>query len=241
MAARGRPRKLKDEIKVWIIDLIKKKEKKLTVSEIQEEMRLYLREMVEKENQWTAEQIRAEVEERLLSKSSIQQFVKGYYRDLKKPSAIDTPWHLGSLELSTKIDEQSLPIFSSEDISNILNVLNWLSKQKNMSPVTIRQAKWISRLHTVLAKNQKNWHKPVERAIWKASLIYSAYELYSQLIGIQPDTTKMDSALLRGEPEFTLEALVNTPGVERAVDSYLYQNKGLGLVKDYLKYEEGDD
>ena len=167
---------------------------------------------------------------------SIRRYLQDLNPELKKPKEIDKPWHLGLLGkgLLEKYD------MSPEAITYILRVQNWASKRTGIHPVTIREAKWISRLYDVIENNKNRWHKPLERALWKAATIYAAYEMIYEIsnTGTEVDTRDIDKHLLKGEREFTLETVYKNTVIDKAVEAALYQYKGLGTAKHYLEYQE---
>jgi len=162
---------------------------------------------------------------------SIRRFLHDLNPKLKEPKEIDNPWHLG---LSGKYD------MSPEAITYILKVQDWVSEQANIHPITIREARWISRLYDVIKNNISHWHKPLERALWKASVIYAAYEMIYEMsnIGADVDTRDLDKHLMKGESEFTLETVYKNTEIDKAIEAALYQYKGLGTAKHYLEYRE---
>ena len=171
--------------------------------------------------------------------------IRGYLHDLnpelKEPKEIDKIWHLGLLGKGS-LEKGSLEKYdmSPEAITYILRVQNWVSKQKGIHPVTIREAKWISRLYDVIENNKNRWHKPLEHALWKVAVVYAAYEMIYEIsnTGTEVDTRDIDKHLLKGEREFTLETVYKNTVIDKAFEAALYQYKGIGTAKHYLKYKE---
>ncbi len=194
-------------------------------------------------NGWTAKEIQVEVAKRVQEKwpgkykpgwpglratqNKIAE-IKDEYKDYQK---LTIPWHLGALE------DCPLP---AEAVSHILKVQKWAASQ-NLKPVTIWEAKWINNLYSAIKDNKRRWKLPLERAIWKAAMVYASCEMVSKLSG-EPEfnTIQLDNALIQGEREFTL-LLHNTLALSNAIAASQYQKKGLGTAKHYLEYLEKDD
>jgi len=145
-----------------------------------------------------------------------------------KASGLDNPWSLGTLV------KHPLP---AEIIPQILKVKEWATG-KHLPVVSNRQAKWISRLYAVIKDNKSHWNKPLERSLWKASFIYTSYEIICDLTQTDPDTSEMDKVILKGEHEFTLGTVYKKPNIDKAVEAATYQYYGLGKAKHYLEYLE---
>ena len=145
----------------------------------------------------------------------------------KEPNPLDTAWHLGTLN--------EYPL-SAEAIHYILKIQIWTSS-KHIHPVTIREAKWISRLYSVIENNKSRWLKPLEKSLWKVSFIYASYEMICALSKTDFDIHNLDEYLLQGNRQFTLK-MIDNPALKNAIQAARYQHKGLGAAKHYLRFLE---
>jgi hypothetical protein len=128
-----------------------------------------------------AQEILAEIEERYPKETppTEETIIKMISRARNhKPSPLDKPWHLGVLN-----DLQSLgiPDISAEAVKRIQEIQFFVSSN-NLIPLTIRQAKWISKLHRLITDN----------TIYNYSHLYSSYELVCSVSDTPFDTTKID-------------------------------------------------
>jgi len=148
----------------------------------------------------------------------------------KEGSPLDKTWHWDTLE------EHPL---SAEAIYYILRINKWAAS-KNIHPVTIREAKWITRLYSVIENNREHWPKPLESALWKVSFTYASYQMICDLSKTDFDTRDIDESLLQGNRQFTLRVMDN-PVIENAIEAALYQHEGLGTAKHHLEYLTGTE
>jgi hypothetical protein len=98
-----------------------------------------------------------------------------------EPSPLDRPWHLGVLN---NLQSLGIPDISAEAVKRIQEIQLALSTE-NRPPLTIRQAKWISKLHCLIPDN----------TIYNVSYLYSSYELVCLVSDTTFDTTKIDALL----------------------------------------------
>lgn len=98
-----------------------------------------------------------------------------------EPSPLDRPWHLGVLN---NLQSLGIPDISAEAVKRIQEIQLALSTD-NRPPLTIRQAKWISKLHFLIPDN----------TIYNVSYLYSSYELVCLVSDTTFDTTEIDALL----------------------------------------------
>lgn len=205
MNGKGRPEKLTDDLKRWIVTHQQGRKKKLKATAILADMRSHIEKQLQEENSkrespWAESLLQSEVENKLPGLSAIQKFLKPVNAKLDEPSPLDTPWHLGTLK------ENPLPV---EVISNVLAIKDWGEKHPDIfgnphKPLTIRQAIWASRLHSVykllLAGKTKGMNKKmdVDKWLWEWSDAYAQYERICELSGTPPNTTALDRGLWSG-------------------------------------------
>lgn len=195
MNGKGRPEKLTDDLKLHITRLQKGRKKKLRAPEIQREIRAYIEELLRKANPtWTNGILKEEIEERLPGLSSIQKYLKDISgRD--KPSELDNPWHMGTLD-KHPIPAEALPyIFFVQ--SYLENYPDWFNNPPPQKPLTIRQAIWISRLYTSIDsdKLKKAKMRPsIGNYLYGWAVAYAQRNIESDLAGIDFDTTTLDKS-----------------------------------------------
>jgi hypothetical protein len=172
----------------------------------------------------------------------------------------DAPWHLGLLDNPSPLLDKHLfaaEVFTAEAIGHIIRVKEWATKDKDTLPVTIRIAKWISRLYSLIEDDKKRWSKPLERSFWKVAFIYASYELLCEISLTSFNTSEMDGHLSKGESDFMRAVVWKQPDlkhyseflksggqetlVEKAISATMYQYGGLGSARHYLEYLESKD
>jgi hypothetical protein len=189
MNGKGRPEKLTDDLKRWIVLHQQGRKKKLKATAIRADMRDFIeaelrQEIKDLDPPWTEELIQEEIDNLLPGLSIIQKFLKPTNEKLDTPSVLDNPWHLGTIR------GNPLP---AEAIPYILAVQKW-TKDKNVQPLTIRQAFWISQLYSLWGKLPLK--EKELRSLWAGAGGYAWYEQISEMSGIiHPDTTILDEAL----------------------------------------------
>lgn len=119
-----------------------------------------------------------------------------------KTSSPENSWSLGSLSTTGEISPEAVPY--------LLELKMWAQKQKislndnNYPPVTVRQAKWVSRILPMYLRI----HRPGEETsdvglawIWQWSRAYSINERSYEMGGKVEifDTSELDAAMLRGD------------------------------------------
>jgi hypothetical protein len=132
-----------------------------------------------------------------------------------EPSPLEKPWNLGELNNLQKL---GIPDISAEAIQRIQEIQVLVSSD-NRPPVTIRQAKWVSRLHRLITDNYK---------LCVVSHFYSTYEIACSVSETPFDTTNID--IMLDDPNrlarFVGDFLINLP--QTAIEGML---KVLGLDK----------
>lgn len=141
----------------------------------------------------------------------------------REPSPLDRPWHLGALN-----DLQSLGIsdISAEAVKRIQEIQLFISSN-NLPPLTIRQAKWISKLHRLIPNNR----------IYNYSILYSSYELVCLVSNTPFDTKEIDPLIndwnkfcdfgrhfYRNLPRTTIEAIIKLTNWGKQEDSNARNN-----------------
>lgn len=105
------------------------------------------------------------------------------YRNRRRAS-LDRPWNLGELDNLAQLNTFSI---DAEAIDYILEVQNYSASGGPPLQVSIRQAKWISRLYRIIKKNIK--------LLWFVSFLYTNYEVICEMADIPFNTRKLDAAL----------------------------------------------
>jgi len=131
-----------------------------------------------------AQEILAEIEERYPneippSEETIMKMISNARNH--QPSALDRPWHLGVLN-----NLQGLGILdiSAEAVKRIQEIQSALLSD-NRPPLTIRQAKWISKFHRLIPDN----------TIYNYAHLYASYELVCSVSNTPFDTTQIDTLI----------------------------------------------
>lgn len=199
MNDRGRPEKLTDNLKLFIIKLQRDRKKKLKAPAVQSEIRNYLEKEIkaqarEQELKLSSEAIKETIEERLPGLSSIQKYLSDN-KDRDKPSELDNTWHLGTISN----DKHPIP---AEALPYIFLVQIFLDEEPDFfknpppqEPLTIRQAIWISRLYSMIRAEQFKkikYQKSIAAFLFGWAKAYSQREIECQLAGIDFDTTSLD-------------------------------------------------
>ncbi len=147
MNGKGRPEKLTEDLKQWIVTHQQGRKKKLKATAIQADIRNLIEAQLQKENEkrelpWNKALLQSEVDSWVPGISTIQKYIKPLNEKLDAPpSEVDNPWHLGTLK------KYALP---AEAIPIILVVQDFALKQdvlKQPYLLSIRQVIWIARLY----------------------------------------------------------------------------------------------
>lgn len=165
MNTRGRPEKLTDELKSEMTRIKVSHKKSLTVSEIQNELRLFLEKKVrkEKDKTWNDALIHQQVEELLPGTSRIQKYNKFLTENFNEARPEDEQW-----SLATPVS------FHPEVLDSILEV--WLRTRDAQSHFTIREAKWVSRLHALFKEDADK--------LWDVARLFAQEELLNEISGV---------------------------------------------------------
>jgi hypothetical protein len=175
-----------------------------------EELKRKVRALLFEDDELTGKELKASVEkEKLYARLNIS--LRSYQNLLKeelpivkliKTSAPENTWSLGSLANSSEITTEAVPY--------LLELKSWAQKQKmslndnNYPPLTVRQAKWVSRILPVYLRI----FRPEEEIndlglawLWQWSRAYSINERSWELSGKEGifDTSELDAAMLRGD------------------------------------------
>jgi len=141
------------------------------------------------------------------------------------PSPLDKPWHMGTLK------DYPLPL---EAVSSILAALESREMFTRHREVTIRQALWISRLHTVVK------HKD---DLWKIAWHYAFNERISEVSGTDFNTSEYDRRL--PNPKELLEYFTNlTQKVDFATYKKVFEQTsgveyaGVSFPVDFMVFNE---
>jgi hypothetical protein len=102
----------------------------------------------------------------------------------------DVPWHLGIM----RKPEYGI---SSEAIPYIFLVKDWCVRTDKETPVTVRQAFWVSQHCHVYPPPKKLKDKDIQ-ALWQTSWVYAQYEIVCELSGSEFDTTQLDVSFWHG-------------------------------------------
>ncbi len=150
------------------------------------EVKRFIAEVNDEHPDWMAKEVKDEVQRRLRRLghqpnpnwpgiSAIQIELKRMRDDRGKgPLPIDSPWSIGRLA------EYDIP---SEAVSKVLEIQ---AIRAAHDPLTIREAKWVGRLHTVTENLMK-------LAIWAA--LYAEREKACELANVEKDTSDLDSVM----------------------------------------------
>ncbi|MFZ2036002.1 MAG: hypothetical protein WAU62_03690 [Dehalococcoidales bacterium] len=151
---------------------------------------------------------------RSLGLSTVQrelvQLRKDYKSSHRKIKDIDKPWSLGSIT-DFPINENNIPL-----LLNVSELYNTEHKE-----LTIRQARWLSRLKNVPLKDQPQTEKDTNRyfeRLLTESLLYSLYEMASERVKLPIDTKSFDAVTFEQIEANTLKFFGNMPK-----DNPLYQ------------------
>lgn len=157
---------------------------------ITDEVKRYIAEVNERHPEWVAKEVMSEVHN-LLSQvnpqikpdwpglSAVQILLKKIRDGIgeREPFYIDIPWSMGT------IDEYPIP-------SEIVPKLFEIKKIKSgYEPLSIREAKWVGRLYTVI-------QDPMELACW--AKWYAKRDKICELSDTQKDTSDIDDSLSSG-------------------------------------------
>jgi len=188
----GRPRIITDEEKLFISKL-KKENPDLTCKEIVKKVRQYKIEKYPNPNgTWTREDIEALVDKEQMAEASIQKYLTELNKWLKKVYEIDKPWCMASID--------SYPALQIEQPSpNTIQVLlyAWSFLQEKNVKFTIREAKWVSRLSSILLEDIHSAKtKDIEQLVRKA-LEYADWEQVYNASGLVFDSTNLDKTLIK--------------------------------------------
>lgn len=113
---------------------------------------------------------------------------------------LDNLWHLGTLEIYP-LPSEALPyVMMVQKYAEQYPDPLWKQPQK---PVTIRQAKWISRLYVFqpnFLKHKEDKRLKLISALYAWSKAYATQEIICKLLEMPiPDTTNFDKAFMNGE------------------------------------------
>ena len=163
---------------------------------------------------------------RLLGLSTVQrelvQLRKDHESGRREIKDIDKPWSLGSIT-DFPINENNIPL-----LINITEL--YRAEHKDLS---IRQARWISRLKNVplkIALKTEEDAKEYFQRLLTESVLYSVYEMACDRVKLTIDTRHLDGLTFEDIEKNTLKFFGNTPK-----DSPLYQR--LHERKQILKKE----
>ncbi len=97
---------------------------------------------------------------------------------------LDRPWNLGELD---NLSQFNMYTIDADAIDHILKVQTYAANEPSHLQVSIRQAKWVSRLFRITNKNIK--------FLWFASYMYTNYELICEIASVPFDTRRLDANL----------------------------------------------
>lgn len=200
MTPRGRPEKLTDELKRWILQYAKVKEpKRLKEPEVRGALVAYLRDRFIKEK-IPPTQLDIAVEDKLPGVTSLQLYLKNtVYPNLDKSPEADQPWHLGLLRNPEYHD------ITAQTLPYLFKVQEWTERNKQPN-LTARQAWWISRLCGCWPEIRKMRDKEL-KSLWFASRRYAEWEIVCELSDTDLKTPGLDDAMWYGGWVKVVEAL----------------------------------
>jgi len=144
------------------------------------------------------------VEDEQLSPSAVTRYLATDYkkhRQMLDMEGLDRPWNMAALKYYKVSNDATLHImevhtWAKQQIAK--PEADWLKQRKKPTPVTIRQAIWISRLQPLIGKLD---HK-MDSWLWTWSKIYSLAEIEHTMLGKKGpfDSTKIDEALMAIPP-----------------------------------------
>jgi hypothetical protein len=119
-----------------------------------------------------------------------------------KSSSPENMWSLGSLANTSEISPEAVPY--------LIELKKWAQKKKmslndnNYPPVTVRQAKWVSRILPMYLRIYRSGEEISDVGLawlWQWSRAYSINELSYELGGKDGafDTSELDASMLRGD------------------------------------------
>ena len=186
----GRPEKLTDELKKWIVTNQRGRKKKLKATAIRNDMRTFLETELRKQNKerelpWSETLLRSEIDNQMPGLSAIQKYLKPVNERLGKPNPLDNPWQLGLMAKP----EYTIP---PEAGSNIADIQEYIEKtpldglEMERTPLSIREALWVARLYT-FKRNIKFLYQWVKT--------YAEFERLCQLSETPLDTSILDKGI----------------------------------------------
>ena len=199
MNGKGRPPKLTDELKKWIIRRNRGLKKKLKAPALQKELRSVIEKQIRDEEVWQGcsdKMIKGEVENRLPGVSAIQQYIKP--QDLNKQFTEDNPWHMGTL------DDFPLPVVAIPDLLAV--------QSYGPTPLTIREARWIARLYgvgNILVQAKAIKKKELPAWYWQWAEAYAENEIICALADVPLDTRWLDERMWKGDYPMVAKIMVN--------------------------------
>ncbi len=178
MIRQGRPEKLNEDLKRWIVIQQLGSEGNLKATEIRDDMPIVIErklrnELEDRGLKRTENDLRSDFENLLPGISAIQKYLKPVNERIAKPSPLDDPWHLGKLG--------KYPL-SAEAIPYVLKV----KSGHKLGDFTIRQARCVSYLYTTV--------KNID-LLDSISFRYSLYERICEISDTDYDTTAYDELL----------------------------------------------
>jgi len=178
MIRQGRPEKLNEDLKRWIVIHQLGSEESLKATEIRDDMPMVIEKKLRNELEdrglkRTESDLRSDIENLLPGISAIQKYLKPVNERIAKPSPLDDPWHLGKLG--------DYPL-STEAIPYVLKV----KSGHKLGAFTIRQARCVSYLYTTV--------KNID-LLDSISFRYSLYERICEISDTDYNTTAYDELL----------------------------------------------
>ena len=162
----------------------------------------------QKHPDWTDQQIKAQI--KLPGVNSVQKYIHRFLKPNRgKLSPLDQAWHIGLMD-KYKIIPEAIPF--------IMAIQDYVDKSPDDFPtndrtVSIRQARWISKLHRCTPQNldkikdKKRRLFELLKYLWQWSVVYADYERMREKAGDNnPDTRVLDAALRAGNLPITANA-----------------------------------
>ena len=195
---RGRPEKLTDNLKRWIARC-KDRHPGWSAAIIHKKLAEAI--LIDRKARYpglSSEELSNKVKASLPGLSRVQKYLTEIQHRLKGTDELDRPWHLGDLL------KYPLP---SEAIIYIMLVQKYAEEypdrvfKQPQSPVTIRQARWIARLYSMIGDIYKPKDKEkVNKAafLYDWSKCYATHEIICAVSKTPFDTTELDTRLRKG-------------------------------------------
>jgi hypothetical protein len=111
---------------------------------------------------------------------------------------LDRPWNLGELDNLTVLNSYNI---NAEAIDYILKVQQYAYNERIPLQISVRQAKWISRLYRIIIKKIP--------FLWFVSYIYTNYEVICEIADVPFNTRKLDACLHDPKGFIKVAELVN--------------------------------